>query len=390
MNARRSPALDLDRMIGDIYGGFAETGRFEAGVMVVATALQSHITGVRTENVVARRAQFRLFDERGGGFDALVADYQQRWAGKNLWMERSVAGYLSKGYEIGEAVVPDRELKSSEYFGSVLRPRDIRHGAGICLWHDGGNTFSLVGFNRRASVGALDTQEISLVEKVRPHLVNTYRIHRQLALSDQSAGTLRSSFDRTRVGMIVLAEDGRILDANDIAERLMASGIGIARSVDGYARVSVDSGQARWSETLKRVQASGMTGGQEAILLGPAGQAMSRRVVLHLCALPRVADDFLVPGGRVLGFLCPLDRPQIADAECRLLQRILGLTTMEAKVVLLLRGHCDAEEVAQHLHVATSTVRSHIRNVFLKLGIRRQSELVLLAERLLASLPAGG
>jgi DNA-binding CsgD family transcriptional regulator len=61
--------------------------------------------------------------------------------------------------------------------------------------------------------------------------------------------------------------------------------------------------------------------------------------------------------------------------------KLYGLTRAELRVVLSLASNLAVQEIADELGVAATTVRSHLKSVFLKTGIKRQSDLLQLIAR---------
>lgn len=59
-----------------------------------------------------------------------------------------------------------------------------------------------------------------------------------------------------------------------------------------------------------------------------------------------------------------------------------ALTAREWEVVDLLAQHHSTEEMAQELFLATETVRSHVKNIMRKLGVRSREDAVAAAQRL--------
>jgi DNA-binding NarL/FixJ family response regulator len=63
----------------------------------------------------------------------------------------------------------------------------------------------------------------------------------------------------------------------------------------------------------------------------------------------------------------------------------LGLSTREAEVLALVaRGHTNAV-IAEQLFVGPSTVKTHLENVYRKLGVRSRAAAVAVASDLLAN-----
>jgi DNA-binding NarL/FixJ family response regulator len=58
--------------------------------------------------------------------------------------------------------------------------------------------------------------------------------------------------------------------------------------------------------------------------------------------------------------------------------RSFGLTKTECRVAELIADGRKVDQIAAELHVSRNTVRSHLRGIFNKTGVRRQVELMLL------------
>ncbi|MGC4071181.1 MAG: helix-turn-helix transcriptional regulator [Nibricoccus sp.] len=114
--------------------------------------------------------------------------------------------------------------------------------------------------------------------------------------------------------------------------------------------------------------------------------------VVHPCIQGLVATIRLVepPTGRALHpslliqFQTGPERPsEVANA----LGQLSSLTTGERAVAILAAGGHDNAEIARRLGRSTSTVRTHLRNIFGKLGITTRSRLAPLLRALEVPIP---
>ncbi len=64
---------------------------------------------------------------------------------------------------------------------------------------------------------------------------------------------------------------------------------------------------------------------------------------------------------------------QVGQADRR---NRLSLTSRESDVVALLAQGLTNKEIAKALHVGTETVKRHLRNIFIKLGVHRRTQVV--------------
>jgi DNA-binding NarL/FixJ family response regulator len=71
------------------------------------------------------------------------------------------------------------------------------------------------------------------------------------------------------------------------------------------------------------------------------------------------------------------------------LRQMFGLTTSEVAIAVALTSGHEVEEIARTRHVSPGTLRVQLKSIFLKTGVRRQSELVALLLRV-SRLPRQG
>ncbi|WP_131104639.1 response regulator [Ornithinimicrobium sufpigmenti] len=95
-----------------------------------------------------------------------------------------------------------------------------------------------------------------------------------------------------------------------------------------------------------------------------------------------VAGEFVVsPQVTEILVRSVVDHPE-ADLRETSSAEELGLTDREMDVVRLLCEGCSNREIAQQLHLAEPTVKSHIGRIMAKLGVRDRVQIVIAAYRL--------
>jgi DNA-binding CsgD family transcriptional regulator len=379
----------VDAIVQDIYGLLVDDVSMRPCLQTMGAAFRSHVTGIHSEEMLLRSGRLEMMGEiQGPEFLRMAGEYATRWKGQNLWMERSIPGFLAKGYEHGEAVVSDAELLASEYFRHFCMPMEIRHGLGINVQSDGASSFAILSVNRSASAGPFTPDELSMVEALRPHLVNAYAICRHVARLQEEVTSLRAGFDRMPLGMLVLTADGCIVERNEEATRLLVAGNGFACAAGGGLRLASPAAHAKYRAAMLRLADESQAPMPQAIVVGGRIDSGAGGLVLHLCAFPASAAPVLARKGRVIAFLCELNHHAETQFATRLLRVALDLTPMEAAVALSLRDNHDPAQVALELGMAISTVRSHLKHLFHKTETTKQSELLRLVDRLLSAVPS--
>ena len=118
------------------------------------------------------------------------------------------------------------------------------------------------------------------------------------------------------------------------------------------------------------------------LLAGDGLEPLARRHAERLLELARRQRDF-TSAGRLM-----LDESVIADIVARPdvpeLIRVSPLTRREWQILGLIHAGLSNEQIADQLSVAPTTVKTHIRSLYQKQGIRRREEAVALAADLLS------
>lgn len=380
-----------DILVRDLYGLMAEEMSLEGCLDLVAPAFGSHVTGLHTEDFGLHRSSLLI---RGGlGASDLLTlsrEYSEQWSGQNLWIERSIPGYISYGYQSTDDVIGDEELLASPYYNHYLKRFDVRHGLGICLWTDRRDTFVVAAFNHSPSAGPITPQQKTLAQHLQPHLANLYAIYRRLARMEEATGSMKAWFDRVPIGMLVLDSEGGVLRCNAKAEEWLTPSNGLFRQAGGALCATERGVNAQLKLALKRLVHANPPSLPETLLVPRSSLAGSRSaMILHLCAFPDSAGDTLARRGKVIGFLYEANATQQGQIAHHVLQGVFGLTGAETRVAVLMLQHKDPVLVAATLGVTLVTVRTHLKHLFRKTRTQRQSELVLLVDRLVSLAPVG-
>lgn len=384
--SRTKKRSSLDTLIGELYGSLSEQVRFDESLHRLGAVFRSHISALHTEDFGAHRGRVTFVGQVSEKeYLELHQIYNDRWSGQNLWMERSLAGFIEQGYQHGDAVVSRRELVQSPYYRHFLKPLDIRHGLGIPIWRDDKLNMAVASFHRGHGDKGFDAVDFALIAQIRPHLVNAYAIYRRLARLEGELHSLRASLDLASLGVLLFDADGHLLEINAAAERLLLARENICSRHQGRLRFASPATQCAFTHAVKRMNANA-TSPPESLLVAPDEDGP--RLVIHLCTLPTGMLGDLNPRARVLAFVAELQPDQRDALAANILQRLLGLSQTEARLLLALHQHVDVGAAAQSLGIGINTARTHLKHIHAKLGIARNGDLLLIVERLIGSLPS--
>ncbi len=67
--------------------------------------------------------------------------------------------------------------------------------------------------------------------------------------------------------------------------------------------------------------------------------------------------------------------------RCIRIARVKGLTRREEEILFLLAQNCSSSVIAVRLYLAESTVKTHVKHIYAKLGVHTRSDLVALVNK---------
>jgi DNA-binding CsgD family transcriptional regulator len=282
----------------------------------------------------------------------------------------------------GEVVTAEeligKEWLQSAFYQEYLKPLNIRHLLGTDIYTKEGIECRL-RMTRPHDARPFSANDRKLVRFLLPHLKRSIQLHARLDFLECERQLFAGTVNRMLLGMISFAQDGSILEMNQEARRILAEKDGIWLS--GNA-LSVDSSQE--SRELQRMlrQALAGPGGSEGgpgvveamSISRPSGRA-KLGILIKSIPLGEWSESRQRPAAAV--FLRDPEANAVQPSQ-ELVRRLFGLTRMEAQLALLLAEGYTLDEAAEKMNVRRNTARTHLRSIFCKTGVTRQTMLVRL------------
>jgi DNA-binding CsgD family transcriptional regulator/PAS domain-containing protein len=267
----------------------------------------------------------------------------------------------------------EQQWTSSEFYKQFVEPHDIRYMTGADIRTVDGVDCRL-RICRPASGRQFSTQDKALCQFLLPHLRRAVHLHSHLDLIKSERELYAATVNSMLVGAVIFDESGAIMKINRVAEEILADKDGIE-----LLRGMLQADYSNENHELQR-------------LIKQALAPESRRV-------PRVSDAISLtrPSGRAkLGVMVraiPLSawsegrhRPAVAvfvrdperksQASADVMRRLFDFTPSEAALALQLANGRSLDEAADELDIRKNTARAHLRAIFSKTGVTRQTTLV--------------
>ena len=279
----------------------------------------------------------------------------------------------------------DAYVESSPFYRDYLIPHGGRYLASTKLIDDA-RSFVHFGTVRGVGQPPLDDAEIACLARICQHLWHAYTIHRGLAARPLGIRLGVELLDRLAQPVALLGQARELRYLNPACERLFAE-FG-ERPVPGRPLPLFGRGEPVLlddvlADLLRPRQPAAPPGRVRRVLrlAPPDGQPL-----LAIGSVLEPAAVMSAFGEEPLALLM-FHRPGRArHIDPVVVAEAFGLTPAEARVAVLLANGLNAEQIAAERNASLLTVRTQIRSILAKTGVRRQPELV----RMLVDMPEVG
>lgn len=297
--------------------------------------------------------------------------YAAHYGSIDVWRAAVTTG--SDWLGASEQFVPFPLLQRSEFYNDLLSPYSIEHGM-FAMIQSGPGRVANLSICRAARFGPFEPSNLEVLSALTPHIRRAYRLHAELASARERNRNLLTAFDSSPAGVIFLDCQMRIVSINRSAEQIVAQANGLlSRARLLFAEKSSESAM------LNRLISAAIS-----VAIGKGIEPSACMTITRRGAPP--LQIFVAPlRGEAskqfnrLGAIVFVTAPAQCMRRCgNALHSCYGLTPAEARVALLLADGHSPKQISAMLAVTGHTIRSQLKSVFAKTGVRRQSELVAL------------
>lgn len=380
---RNTPEQLLD-LVGDIYQAGLEPERWPAVIARMSEAFQADLACIYTPFPARPEQSLYLTHNFSAAMESAYSAYYHRideWTSNALRQRRYIQGEVA----LGEDIIPQRELRRTEFYQDFLKPYDMEWMVSTVLFDGQGEAPSThMTFTRNLERGGYDTTGVQLVELLAPHVRRALLTQWRLGETRVQRNLHATALNHLGHALVVLDQAGKVRFMTPLAEELVRRGEVLAL-VGGYLRARHSEGNAELSRLI-RDACRGVGGSLSLARANFHGEGADPSLPYQISALPlregmglAALSPMAMPAqpGAMLLIHDPL-RAGGPDARARFAAHY-RLTPAETRVLdLLLQGLVPKHIAARH-GVGISTVRTQLSSLFLKTGARNQRDLVALA-----------
>lgn len=272
-------------------------------------------------------------------------------------------------------VMTESEWHSCRYYTDWCKGVDIEHILAVDVMTDNGCSYGW-RITRPASAGAFESRQLDLVRMLVPHLKRVLNVQLNLHRDRQVISLYGRATAQLMMGVVILDQAGKMIEANPAATTILNLGDGIR--VNNGALEAVYANDNRKLQRLirdallsPRLERASTTEGMS--ITRQSGQLNWGVVVQSISA-----DEWTEGKQRPSVAVFLRDTTGKAEPPLKLTQQLFHLTPAETAVATHLSNGMSLEEAAEALGIKPNTARAHLRSIFSKTGVRRQTELVRL------------
>ena len=268
----------------------------------------------------------------------------------------------------------DAELKTSRTYNELLPRGHVCSGINVRLDGPEGSRIVWV-VNDPLDGDGWSSAQLDSIRRLLPAIRQTVRVQQALAGAGALGASLAKLLDATGLGIVQLDGRARIVAANDPARAMLRSGKGLYDK-KGFLHARTPEDDAELQGLLARaLPRFGARGAGGSTMIGRAAP-----LVVHVNPVGRQETDWRVwPVAALVLVTDPARRTRIDPAVAA---AALGLTGMESRVAVLLAEGMNVAEVAAATGRKESTIRWHVKRMFVKHHLSRQADLVRLVQSL--------
>ena len=306
--------------------------------------------------------------------------YNDGLSALNPWMT-STALYEEGAVLACEDVLSERDLTQTEFYKTYLQPQALMHHLCGVISCEGAEA-SIISLMRPAHAAHFGREEKAALSRLLPHLKRTMRVRDEVVRDRHARDSLAEVIDHLPVAFVVVDYAGHVNFCNRVANDMFASGDGLRLRSEGV----VATASAKNTADLRQMIADtadtarngdGPNSGEHFIISrGPD------RLPL-ICVMYRV-NGTTSNGDQAQGAaVAMIVKDPLADSGDGLTDFACAykLTNAEARLVRLLTDGNGLFDAGRKLGITKNTARTHMRNIYSKVGTNRQADLVRLLGR---------
>ncbi|WP_373079706.1 hypothetical protein [Zhongshania sp.] len=280
-------------------------------------------------------------------------------------------------------LVPGENWLESELYNLCMKPAGLYDSLGVDI-HVPGEMDAGLRVARGEQSPSFNKADRDLIYALLPHLERALRLHVRLNKIESERALYAGAVESLSLATIILDENGRVLNCNRMAEHLIIREPDV-RIEDGRLLLGDQATTKKLQRLIDRILAH-KVGDEptvvEAMRVSRDGDFSDLGVIARPVPMTEWSEGKAVPTVAIF-----ISDPEYgAEAPVAVIIQLFGFTPTEAQLSLLLADGLSLDEASAALGMSRNTARTHLRSIFSKTGVSRQTLLVRLILKSVAQL----
>jgi len=273
-----------------------------------------------------------------------------------------------------EDLMTEEVWRKTPYFTNWCKPHGVYYVMGVDISTPEGGILRF-RITRDQTGEKFSENDRQFCEAILPHLRRALIIHNSLERSESMGALYSEAINHLSVATIVLDEKSKIIEQNLMATEIFSKADGI-KIVGGRLEASYPSDNRKLHrlirETIAQTEGDDLSFNAAMSLARPSG-LVDLGVVVQSIPSGEWAEGKGQPS--VVVYVRDAVGESLGNST-KVAQKLYGLTPAEAALARELANGLSLDEAAEELGIRKNTARAHLRSIFSKTGVRRQTELV--------------
>ena len=365
----RLDTQDISKLLAGLYEAAANPNQWTPFLRRLAQATGAHSAGLVLRD---EEHNFHSISHSWEMDPELCRLYERYYHSVDVWAQRG-RSFATGTVLASESLCPLAELRSTEVYNDLMVPSHIEHGLFAMVQSDGVSLNSVSLF-RPPSLPEFGDRELEFLQFLSPHLERAFKLYLQFSEMKAASAGFETALDTLSAGVIFFGTKGDVV-------RMNRSALAVVMERDGLLGTRAGLRAERLTESA----ALQKTIWQAASAWNSTGISVGGTVMISRRSRPPLRIQISPIRNSAIHTSHPITAVAFVDDPLRqhrptreVLRLLYGLTPAECRVALLLGDGHAPRKIANMIGVTDNTVRSQIKSVFSKTGVRRQGELIRL------------
>lgn len=278
-----------------------------------------------------------------------------------------------------DLLIPDRnelETRLGEKYMTMVQSTVFYHMAGGLFYEDDSRIVG-IGVMCPKEMGPMTERQIEKIDMLLPHLQRALMIQNEFHHLNQHENTLHANLNNLLIGLILFDKHLEPIYINPVARSILKYHPAI-RLENGKISASEHTDSEKiHSALVKALSSSTKNNSSDAsTALGIRHHDSSTTLPIIISPVTTVIKGFKTGNKSAVVDMCFSDPERPYPVEAGELSKIYGLTKAEAQVAISLANGLSPKDIAKMNEVEISTVRSQLKAIYHKIGVKTQVELV--------------